>query len=371
MNLCIYIMFMHLYVYIIKTLINQLEKAFMNSKNIFVVSVLFMATLLSGCGGGGGAPVTPTTIAIASPSMAASTVPIVTSVPPSTYAAGSEEKAVFDLFNGERAFCDFGFMAQNAALDKANAGHGDWLLSNNYNSHYQIASTPAFTGVSPEDRAALTGYGVAAAFSYGEVETDSGGSKTGKGVIAVRGLLNAPYHLLAMLRGNRDIGIAMRDKSDIGSTPNNRSVLNIGMGVRTLTAIQSPLPGSIRTYPCNGSTGITPKLDGEYPNPVPGRNLLASPLGSTIGVVVDTGHTIAITIASMINVATGANVVMRPAVTAANDPNATGGIYYLNSNEAYISADAPLAALTTYQATISGTDNGITFSRTFHFTTGN
>lgn len=43
----------------------------------------------------------------------------------------------------------------------------------------------------------------------------------------------------------------------------------------------------------------------------------------------------------------------------------------LNSNEAYITADAPLDALSTYQATINGIDNGTAFSRTRQFTTGN
>jgi hypothetical protein len=99
--------------------------------------------------------------------------------------------------------------------------------------------------------------------------------------------------------------------------------------------------------------------------------LSAQPLGSSIAIAIDVGHTIAITNATIVNVATGANIVVRPAVTAANDSNSTGGIYYLNPNEAFISADVPLAALTTYQATINGTDNGKAFSRSFQFTTGN
>jgi uncharacterized protein YkwD len=339
----------------------------------FLVSA-FAATLVA-CGGGGGgsAPATPTTPIIATAPVAATTVPIVTSVPVSTYAAGSEEKAAFDLLNAERAACGFGLLAQNTALDNAARGHADWLLTNNYVGHYQAVGTPGFTGVVPEDRMTFAGYAVLNSFGSTEVASDTGGNKSGIGIVRVRSLLNAPYHMLGMVRGWRDLGISVRDNTDVSSSniTLSSSRLIIDFGSKNISGLQEPIIGNVRTYPCNGTTGVNRQLVNETPNPVPKRDLFINPLGSSIGVAIALGHTIAISNASILNAATGAGVVVRPAVTAANDPNATGGIYFLNFNEAFISADAPLAALTTYQATINGTDNGVAFSRTFSFTTGN
>lgn len=112
-------------------------------------------------------------------------------------------------------------------------------------------------------------------------------------------------------------------------------------------------------------------MSGENPNLVPGRNLLTSPLGTSIGVAVDVGSTLVITSASMIKVSTGAFVTLRAPVMAANDPNAIKGVTYFKSNEGFVSADAPMDADTQYQVTITGTITGTVFSpRTFTFTTG-
>jgi uncharacterized protein YkwD len=344
----------------------------MNRIKLNFVAAAFAATLVAcGGGGGGGSTPTPSTPVVAATLSPATTVPIVTSVPAATYTAGSEEKAAFDLLNAERAACGFGLLAQNAALDTAATGHADWLLTNGYTGHYQSQPSIGFTGMTPQERAASAGYGLSGSFDYGEVESDQNGPKIGSGVIEARGLLNSPYHLMFMLRGHRDIGIAVRDKSNQAISPNNRHAVNIGMGVKYTSPMQAPAAGSIRTYPCNGSTGVDRQMFGENPNPVPGRNLLTLPLGSSIGIVADVGHTVTINNATMINVSTSSNVVVRPAITAANDPNSIAGVSYFGANEAYIAADAPLAALTTYQATINGTDNGVAFSRTFQFTTGN
>jgi uncharacterized protein YkwD len=332
------------------------------------LATAFAATLVA-CGGGGGgsAPATPTTPTIATAPVFATTVPIVTSVPASTYAPGSEEKAAFDLLNAERAACGFGLLAQNTALDNAARGHADWLLTNNYTGHYQAAGTPGFTGVSPEDRIIASGYSSANTFKSTEVENDQRLAKLGRGNDGVRELLNAPYHMVGMLRGYTEIGISVRE---VGSTIKD-SALVIDFGNKNTSGLQTGTSNTLRTYPCAGSVGVERAMRGENPNPVPGRNMNAQPLGSSIGVVIDVDHIIKITNALMTNTTTGASVLVRAAVTKANDPNAAGENYYLNSNEAFISADAPLAALTTYQATINGTDNGVAFSRTFSFTTGN
>jgi hypothetical protein len=84
----------------------------------------------------------------------------------------------------------------------------------------------------------------------------------------------------------------------------------------------------------------------------------------------DAGTTLVIT-SALVTGPDGAAVTLRTPITSLNDPNITNGVSYFNTNEAFISADAPLVALTSYQVTITGTNNGVAFSRSFSFTTGN
>lgn len=341
----------------------------MFAKSSLILSFVALAALTA-CGGGGGGS-TDTAAAVA-PVVVAPVAgsPVVTAVPVASYASGSEELAAFTLLNAERSRCGFGLLAQNTTLDTAARGHSDWLLINNYTGHYQVAGTTGFTGIGFADRDVAAGYGVSGAFTGTEVQTDAGGPKTGAAVVGVRRLLNAPYHLLGMMRGYRDVGVGVRDKFDIGVSPNNRNYLNIDFGYKNSVGPQVAAAGSVRTYPCEGTTGVNYSLTQETPNPVPGRNLATSPLGSSIGVAVDVGKTLVITSANMIKVSTGAVVTLLAPVVAANDPNATGGVSYFNANEGFVSADAPLEVNTQYQVTINGTSSGVGFSRTFGFTTG-
>ena len=322
---------------------------------------------LTACGGGGGGTTAATVTAPVVP-VAAS---IVTGIPVPSYAVVSEELAAFNLLNSERSRCGFGMLAQNSALDTAAKGHADWLLINGYSGHFQVAGTTGFTGLTTDDRLVAAGYGANGSFqSNAEAQTGGNVLKTGNGVAGVRNLLGAPYHMLEMIRGYRDVGVAVRDKSDVANSPNNRFVLNMDFGYKNVDGPQVPAAGTVLTYPCDGSTGINHSLRGENPNPVPGRNLGTNPLGTSIGVSVEFGKTLVITSGSMIKVSTGATVVLRPPVMAANDPNAIGGVSYFKTNEGFISADAPLDASTQYQVTITGTSSGTPFSRTFVFTTG-
>lgn len=354
-----------------------------------ILAALATATLAAcGGGGGGGSPgATTFTATCSNGTTKASTVsladaqaqcpavtatPIVVTVPAATYPAASEELAAFSLFNAERARCGFGLLAQNDKLDVAARGHADWLLANKAGGHYQTSGTTGFTGVTPDDRAAAAGYAALGAFQSSESEHDTGGPKIGGAVHGVRSLLNAPYHLVGMMGGYRDVGVAVRDMADmadIGVALNNRHVVNIDFGYKIAKGLQAAGSGSVRTYPCDGSTGVNRLLIAETPSPVPGRDLRALPLGTSVGVVGDVGSTLTITSATM-TTATGAAVALRVPVTSANDPNAVGTVKYLYQNEGFFSADAPLDPNTQYQVNISGTNNGVVFSRSFMFTTG-
>lgn len=362
----------------------------LNAKTLVALASL---VILAACGGGssGGSTTstTPTVFSVTCPDLTVKTSTvsladaqakcvvtppvvrgtIVTSVPAATYAAGSEELAAFNLFNAERKNCGYGLVAQNDKLDVSSKGHSDYLLINGDGAigHYQTVGNPGFTGVDPQAREAAAGYGNGS-FKASEVTVKLGAAtKVGQGVFMVRNLLNAPYHAVAMTRGYRDTGFSVRDSADVGIALNNRTAGNIDLGYKFADGMQKPAAGSLRTYPCEGSTGVNRFLAEETPSPVPTRNLAASPLGTSIAIAGDVGTTLALTSASMINVATNAVITMRVPVTSVNDPY---GATYLLPNEGYVLADASLEPLTAYKVTINGTNNSASFSRTFTFTTG-
>lgn len=331
-------------------------------------TVLALAALAA-CGGGGGSstPATGTVISAPIVPVAPAVSNIVTTAPLSAYATGTEELAAFSRLNAERNFCGFGVLAQNSSLDKATLAHANSQIANNYFGHYETAGTPFFTGVTPADRVTASGY-----TSGGVTEEASGNAtnlKTGYGEIGTRGLLNAPYHLAGLLTGYREVGISLRNATDLGAA-SARKILVFKLAYKDTDGLQVFSPSDVKTYPCDGSVGMSPNMSGEIPNPVPGRNLFTNPLGSTVYVALREGNMLTITSASMTNMATGAPVALRAPLTATNDPNATPNLTYFRSNQALISADAAMAPFTRYQVTVNGTNNGVAFSPTFAFTTG-
>lgn len=298
-------------------------------------------------------------------------VAIVTSVPASTYSAGSEELAAFNLLNSERAACGFGLLAQNPKLDQAAQAHANWLLINNYGGHIEAATVPmGFTGVAPWDRAAAAGYAWA---SIGEtLVTSNTPSIAGFGTSATRSLLSAPYHLFGQMAGNLDVGMAVRSITQVTPLVANGATQRVAIndfGVPSTGGdFQVPAANAVLTYPCQGTTGVNYRVTGESPNPVPGRDLAASPLGGPVLVMVKRGQALSVTSASMTNLATGLPVVLRAPLTAANDPN-----HELAATDTYLALvipDVPLVPSTAYQVNLAGTNNGTVFSRTFTFTTG-
>lgn len=345
----------------------------LNAKNLFALSTL---AILAACGGGsdGGstASVTttpaPTTVASSNSSAKTTTTStantLVTSVPKTTYVG--EELAAFNLLNAEREHCGFGLLAQNAKLDVAARGHADYLLLNNKTGHYQLAGDVGFTGANPTARIIASGYNNGKDFTGSEVEHDELTLKNGQGKAGILSLSAAPYHAKELMAGNfRDVGISIRDTNDIGSSKTSGSVTNIELNYLASVGPQLFESKKVRTYPCEGSTGIESSLQNESPNPTPGRNLATNPTGSTIVVIGDFGKTLNITSASMTNTVSGADVKLLPAVTADNDTNKR-----LASNEGFLLPDVPLTNSTAYRVNITGTNNGVAFTTDFTFTTG-
>lgn len=316
---------------------------------------LLAAGVLVGCGGGGGStPTTAPATPVAPTALAAS---LVTSVPAANYTG--EAAAAFALLNAERNNCGFGMLAQNAALDAAATAHADYAVINGSAAgpHTEVASQPGFTGANPTDRMIAKGYA-------GNRSTTSEAMTFGTGTTVIRNLLGAPYHLNDLMRGYRDVGMVFRNLS--------LPLFVANFGYLPVTGAQMLASDDIKTYPCNGSTGVNFQVRGETPNPIPGRNLGVNPIGTPIKIAVREGNVLTITNAGMIKASTGAVISLRAPVTAANDPLKVNGISYFGSNEAYVAPDAPLERLTQYTVTYSGTNNGVVFTnRTFSFTTGN
>jgi uncharacterized protein YkwD len=344
-------------------------------KSIKLGATLLTLAALSACGGGGGGDATPAATSVsvvAAPVVISTASTIVATAPTPTYPAASEELAAFDKLNAERTFCGFGALAQSAALDRASKAHADWSLVNNYIGHYQVSGTPGFSGVTAADRIVAAGYSTANAFTATDEIHELQGTnlKAGIGYSGIRGLLNAPYHASGLLSGYRDVGISIRNATDAVSTFGARVILQVNPAYKNIDGPQLLAANEIKTYPCENSVDIEPNLRNETPNPIPGRNLATNPLGSSVYIALRDGNTITISGATMTNLTTGTPVSLRTAVTALNDPNAIGGGSYLKSNQAFISADAPLSANTKHQVTLTGTNNGAPFSRNFIFTTG-
>lgn len=338
-----------------------------------LLPALALAALLSACGGGSDSASPPAQAA--APATASPNPSLVTSLGTApAYPADSEELAAFTLLNAERNRCGFGLLAQNAPLDAAARAHADYMIINSLNSHLENATQypEGFTGTEPLARVRAQGYtdvgGLTDEFAF-FTTSNPVQTKRGFGVLGIRGLLNAPYHLSGLMTGYRDVGIAVRSNADTGK--GQRGIFVQVNAAYTASAGPQQLGSTdVQTYPCEGTTGVNRQLTDETPNPVPGRDLRANPLGSTVYIAVREGNRLAIANAAMTNASTGQAVALRPAVTSANDPHGPclGGCFA--PHQAYIVADAPLQPDTAYTVMISGTNNGGAFSRSFTFATG-
>lgn len=351
-------------------------KKAMNMRGLWAVSVLATATVLTACGGGGegGSSTTgnsaesvkplSTTSAFVASNITGATVQ-------STYTG--EELAAYNAVTTARTTCGFGGLNQNTHLDDATLNHNAYMAQNNLFGHYETGGQPGYTGYKPEMRGIVAGY-PSSFTSYGEVlSTATYMPKVGFGLRGTRALLGAPYHLMVIMQGNREIGISVRSAGQAGSGADYimsnaawapRALLAIDFGARQGLPVQHQSSVDVLTYPCAGITDTAFMLDNETPNPVPSRNLLAAPIGQPVFVQVLEGQTLVISNATLTG--PGGAVALLPTMTSANDPNAV-----LGAHQAMIIPAAPLAPSTAYNVSITGSNNGTAFSRNFSFTTGN
>ena len=323
----------------------------MQSTKTLALSAIFAAALAACGGGGGDATPTATTPTATTPPAPTAQSTIVTSVPAATYAAGSDERAAYDLLNAERQKCGFGLLAQDTRLDAAAAAHVNYLLKNNVFSHAETAGLPGFTGVNPITRTAAQGYLGSA------VGEDGGGVESG--LANMRVLLVAPYHLSSLVSNYVDVGLSFQ-KTTVAQQFS--SALFIDLGVKTTNNPgQLPATGTVLNYPCDGAVDVKPSFAGESPNWAATTGIGAG--GTPIVLTAPNGETLAITNASITPV--GGGIVPVQVLTAANDPNK-----FLKINKALIIPPSSLVANSSYRVQITGTVAGAAFSKDFTFKTG-
>ncbi|WP_439590378.1 CAP domain-containing protein [Hydrogenophaga sp.] len=335
-----------------------------------LLPALALVFALAGCGGGGNEDATSVT-----PSTNAG---LQLTVPTPTYTALSEELQAFNTLNEIRSRCGHGQLAQHAALDLSSAGHARWLTYHATFGHEQTTGSLHFTGASPLDRMIAAGYlpsasqaAVSEQLAYFTSGAD-GNDTIGFGIQGTRGLLNAPYHANALLDGYRDVGVAIRNAIDAGAPDATHPgagrraiVFNTGYQKSAGSQAAAQDDNTVLTYPCDGDSNVTRALYHEEPNPVPGRDLSTSPLGTSIMISLKEGRTLTIDSTVLTNTSSGFPVPLRSPITGANDPLGAFG-----AHQGYVAADAPLTAHTTYRVSLSGRNNGVSFLKTFTFTTG-
>jgi uncharacterized protein YkwD len=287
------------------------------------------------------------------PVVAAPIASTIVTTPPAAYIqqAGSVsnyETLEFNAINTARSTCGFGYLKQNTQLDAAARGHADYLMSSGvFVGHIQIKGTATY---SLTDRINLSGYKMSSGSEVVAVNR--------MGASAVATLLAAPYHAAGLLSGAVDVGVGVKYRSDEKLAS---FVANYGTPLGGKNQLQAA--DEVLTYPCQGVTETATALFGEDPHPIPSRVLTQNPIGQPIYVRLLQGRKLVIT-AVTVTGPTG-SVALLPTMTKVNDPNQR-----LTENEAFIMPDREMAPNSSYSVMLTGTNNGVAFTKNFTFTTG-
>lgn len=336
------------------------------------------AAMLAACGGGGGDGDSADSGAAPAPNLNAG--PIQTAIAPASYTGALAQ--TYQYLNESLVNCGFGAVKQSAQLDAAASNHARYVTQNYYGyyPHIEAPGAPGFTGIQLWDRAAAAGYqGTASGevsahpmFAYNTQVYPSFDVSRIERLIpkgTMQDLLNAPYHGLATLGGHQEVGIGFYSKWNSASLREGLMSFVTVFGKANPDGQQPADPDAVRTYPCEGSSGVGYVLTGEFvPNGdlTPGRVLGENPMGTTLYAIGTPGSSIRIQSASVIEVGSGAPVAIYQIRNYDNDPNPQ---VHPGDHMAYVLLDKPLKPSQRYQVTLSGLVNGKPFARTFTYTT--
>lgn len=352
----------------------------MNKHKFLLLSIATAALVAcggGGGGGGGGAASAPTGNGNAGGgNNAGPTTYYPTAGIPNNYT--NDKKQAYDLLHNWRTSCGFNALEQNAELDTAATGHADYLMARSAVQHGQDPSQPDFTGESALKRAQATGYpvsstseiisgGFGGSFFTGStnlIMTPTTGAPDGE--THMRRLFASVYHMQGALAEMTDIGIGFAESADLGSPGSSSffSVLSMTMANPDSGDVVTPNPGEdLRSFPCDGTTGVLPVFYPEAPNPITGRDLNTQVAGHPIYLQGPDGYRLNVTNATLTD-STGTAVTLIE-INSSNDPNSR-----LSQNQVFFIPDAALDDNTEYTFSYTATNsNGLNESKSFKFVT--
>jgi hypothetical protein len=336
----------------------------------FPLTIAATAALLAlaACGGGGGGgssstPSTSGTSSTGSTSSTSTTTPATVTGTLATpqYSANSAQLAALNLLNQYRQECGFPALQENTELDQAAEAHAQYEGLHNAVSDSETAGNTGFTGTTYIARATAAGFpssalgiGVSGA---GYAVFTSNFSATQAGQQFVYSLLSGVYHADVAAFPVNTVGIG---ENETQTTSGSNTYTNSWQSMSLFNTQVQTLANTPLTFPCNGVTGV-PYVDvSELPTP---PNVSASGAGTPVVVMGNTSDAITLQSASMSG---PSGAVALQILNAATDPNKE-----LTTYEAVAYPTSPLAPNTQYSVSLTGTVNGVAFSRSFSFTTGN
>lgn len=344
----------------------------------FQFSAIALATLtMAACGGGGGGD----------SDNGGSTTPPTTNPPvagyyptqaiPGNY-ADSRARA-FDSLNSFRTACGFNALEQSPELDIAAQGHAEYVEANSSVVHTQVTGQPGFTGVTAVDRANAAGFQVLDYMEIVGAGITNSAATGSTGILTettnhvdietlIKRQLGSVYHHMGAFAEMRYAGIGYQQGANKGNLPaiSYFDGFSVTLANNTTTeVIDTSSAKGVRTFPCEGITGVLPVFTPETPNPMP-RSLPdqnSTPYGHPIYVSSDIGTNIQVTTFSI--VANGTPVTAT-VLDEASDPNSR-----LASHQAYLVPDTELPPNVAVDVVIEGTvDGGNAFKKEFTFNTG-
>ncbi len=245
----------------------------------------------------------------------------------------------------------------NAELQTAARGHASYLTTNNLSGHVQNAAQfpSGFTGTSPSDRIAATGYKEIAAADGSRSLTTGEVVARGplRGENAVESLITAIYHRLGIFG-------TTYDEQGAGIVQGKQGVTVVNFGSR-----KSPRPaattGWVGVYPFDGQAGVSVDFYANEESPRPPVPTNLNRVGYPVSLQIDAAKSLTVSTFTLAPVG-GSPLQAQVMSKGGGDANMP----------ASAAALVPLEVLlygTTYEAKFSGSVEGTALAKTWRFTT--
>lgn len=286
-----------------------------------------------------------------------------------TYPAGSPEGAAYDYLNAARTSCGFGSIAPDAKLNVAAVGQADYETMR-WNAgegaeyvdsmpHMQTPGKTGFTGATFNDRLDAAGFSPIGTAHEDSVRISSSvlpATAAARSVSVLKTLMGTVYHLGGVMALNPSIGIGYEYAADAPAASDRKATLVL-VNAQHENDAASIQTDAVVTYPCAGSTVNGTWSTREVPNPLPAD--WTGSVGAPLYIRSAPGSVLTIATHAIAG-SQGTQLVL----TKANDPNRR-----LGANEAFILLQTPLADAGSYGVSITGTVDGVAFTKTFTFAT--